>query len=91
MEHLFTVALAVFAISVTLTTSVMLEGLRKWIKARSEFFGKLVYCPYCASHWIAFALVGAEGWHGVLAFIVQSFATIGLAALMSYAYIRAQQ
>lgn len=91
MTELFTLALAVSALSVTLTNSIMFEGLRKWIEARSPFWGKLAHCPYCASHWIAFALVLAHGWHGVLAFIVQSFAVIGLATLVSYSFLRIQR
>lgn len=88
MLQILILSLAVFAISVTITTSVMTEGLRKWIKARSGFLGKLVYCPYCCSHWVAFALVAAHGWSGMLAFITQSFAVIGLSALLSYAWMR---
>lgn len=44
-------AMAVSAVAMTVTRAVITAPFRKWVKGKSEFFGELVSCPYCASHW----------------------------------------
>ena len=56
--HVIVLALATTAISITCTKGSIFMPLRLWILARSRWLGKLVKCPYCFSHWVAFALVG---------------------------------
>lgn len=57
LMEILILALATSAISVTVTKGAIFSGLRSWIINKSEWSGKLLSCPYCFSHWIAFALV----------------------------------
>lgn len=43
--------------SLTLTRARPLRPMRQWIQQRSQWWGELVSCPYCISHWVAFVLV----------------------------------
>jgi hypothetical protein len=52
-------ALAATAVSLTITRATIFAAFRAWVVSRSAWLGKLVSCPYCTSHWVAFALVGA--------------------------------
>jgi hypothetical protein len=101
LESLFILALANFAIAITVTRSVMFEGFRQFvIKRRSLFWGNLFSCPYCFGHWSAFVLCwlnqfpnreGESFWHHEnywIQFFTYAFAVIGLSALFSYAWIR---
>lgn len=84
-------ALAVAAISLTITKAAIFKNLREWVDERSEWFGKLVSCPYCTSHWVSFILVviyrpvivPSAVWPVNLA--VSAFVIVGLAAPMSLA------
>lgn len=51
------IALAGSAISMTLTKATISKSLREKIKSKSKFFGELLSCPYCTSHWIHAILV----------------------------------
>lgn len=51
-------SLAAGAISMTIAKSQAFEPLRDWVKARSEWFGDLIHCPYCVSHYVAIFFVG---------------------------------
>ena len=44
---------AIAVISLTLTQTLIFKGFRKWVKFKNHFFGDLISCPYCASHWIS--------------------------------------
>lgn len=46
-------ALAVSAISVTVTRSSVTAKMRRWVKKRSLWVGKLTACPYCFAHWVS--------------------------------------
>lgn len=48
---------AVSAISMTVTKAVVFKPLREWIVEKNSWLGKLFTCPYCFSHWVAFAVV----------------------------------
>lgn len=48
------VSMAVATISMTLSKGKIFDSLREWIDERSDFFGDLIHCPYCTSHWVAF-------------------------------------
>ena len=54
----FTLALAVSAISMTVSKAVVFKGLRSWTRGHLPWLGKLMSCPYCTSHWVSFAIVG---------------------------------
>lgn len=47
-------AAPVACVSLTLTRSMLFKGFREWVGGRSDFFGELVRCPFCTSHWVAF-------------------------------------
>lgn len=47
------------AMAFTVTEMKLFEPWRRWVKARSAFFGELFCCGYCLGHWTAFALTAA--------------------------------
>ena len=55
--RVFVLALATSAISVTISKAKVFEALRYWIAKRNKWFGELVSCSYCTSHWVAIAFV----------------------------------
>jgi hypothetical protein len=60
-ERTFLVSLVTMCIANTLTQEELFAGLRRAAEARSKWLGKLVECPYCVSHWLAFGLVPLFG------------------------------
>ncbi len=83
------IGVATGVISLTLTRSRLLRGPRNWIKYRSPWWGELVTCPYCTSHWVAATLVGALGAHGVKEWLLSTTWAIAIASVASYAIWRA--
>lgn len=80
-EQIITFALAVAAVSLTVTKSSIFQPLRdRW--EGIPFLGKLVQCPYCFSHWVAMGLVALHVTDPMEWFIL-SFAVIGLTAIIS--------
>jgi len=75
------VALAVSAISLTVTKASVLQPVRDGIKAGNALLGKLVSCPYCAAHWFAFSfsfflpVVNLNSW------FVSVFSILAMAAI----------
>jgi len=75
-------------ISYTLTKGSIFGPLRLWLIDHSLFFGKLLQCPYCTSHWVAFGamllfhprMVGGPVWAD---YIATGFALTGLSALFA--------
>lgn len=59
--HFVIVSALVMGLSYTLTRERLFEPLRRRLGGKDTFFGYLVSCPYCASHWIAFVLVPLTG------------------------------
>lgn len=58
---LLVLALATSAVSLTVTKSRAFAWLRVPIMRRSRWFGELISCPYCFSHWVALGLLrGAD-------------------------------
>lgn len=51
--------LAIAAISLTVTKANVSRPLRDRMALRSKWLGELVSCPFCFSHWLAFAAVAA--------------------------------
>ncbi len=50
-------ALAVAAISVTISKSKLFASVRAWISEKNQRLGHLVSCAYCTSHWVAMPLI----------------------------------
>jgi hypothetical protein len=59
--QLFAVAAVVMGMSQTIAKERIFAPLRERLGGKETFFGYLVSCPYCASHYIAFALVPLTG------------------------------
>lgn len=51
-------AAAVATISMTLAKASIFASVRERVAKRSAFFGKLLNCPYCTSHWAALFVIG---------------------------------
>jgi uncharacterized membrane protein len=59
--QLFAVAAVVMGISQTISKERIFAPLREKLGGKDTFFGYLVSCPYCASHYVAFVLVPLTG------------------------------
>jgi uncharacterized membrane protein len=59
--QLFTVSAVVMGIAQTISKEQIFAPLRKALGGKETFCGYLVSCPYCVSHYIAFALVPLTG------------------------------
>src|SRR4051794_36030173 len=59
--HLMMVSAVVMCLSYTITKERIFAPLRERLGGKDTFFGYLFSCPYCTSHWIAFALVPLTG------------------------------
>ncbi|HZH79253.1 MAG TPA: hypothetical protein VEY88_24745 [Archangium sp.] len=59
--QLFAVAAVVMGIAQTISKEQIFAPLRQRLGGKETFFGYLVSCPYCVSHYIAFALVPLTG------------------------------
>lgn len=73
-------AAAVGATSLTISRAKVFEGTREWIKQKNGFVGKLVSCPYCVSHWVAFALTFWYRRQLIVAWPVAAMALVAAAA-----------
>lgn len=49
------IAAATAAASFTIARTKITAPLRAWVTSHSQWFGNLVGCPYCVSHWLALA------------------------------------
>lgn len=86
-------ALAIASFSVTTAKAKVTKPVREFFLARVKPLGMLLSCPYCVSHWLAFALVllgYAPGFcdNPVMDFLVQSFALVAVASLISGTMMR---
>jgi hypothetical protein len=59
--HLFAVSAVVMGIAQTIARERIFLPLRERLGGKDTWLGYLVSCPYCASHWIAFAIVPLTG------------------------------
>lgn len=95
--QLFCVAAVVMGLAQTLTKEKIFEPLRHALGGKDTFFGYLVSCPYCASHYFAFALVpltgtypievAVGGWPGaVLRWFLSSILLTVIAAFLRVAF-----
>ena len=92
LQSLLVLALANMAISLTLTTSVLFMPFRERIKRKywkKQMLINLISCPYCASHWVAIALISAtETRFAPVAWVVETFAVVGMTALLAYSWLK---
>jgi Protein of unknown function (DUF1360) len=51
------IALAVSAVSMSMTQGSIFASFRTWTAERNKWLGELFACFFCLSHWIAFATV----------------------------------
>ena len=58
---LFAVSAVVMGISHTIAKERICEPLRAKLGGKETWLGYLVSCPYCTSHWVAFAVVPLTG------------------------------
>lgn len=59
--HLLAVSAVVMGMAQTIAKEKVFEWLRVRLGGKETFFGYLVSCPYCVSHWLAFVLVPLTG------------------------------
>jgi hypothetical protein len=59
--QLFAVAAVVMGLSQTIAKERIFAPLREKLGGKETWLGYLVSCPYCASHYVAFALVPLTG------------------------------
>lgn len=61
LTRLLLVSLVVMGISQTVAKERIFEPLRDRLGGKETWFGYLISCPYCLSHWVAFLLVPLTG------------------------------
>ena len=96
--RLLVLALATSAISVTITRSGVFLGFRNFVAKHSSWFGDLVHCPYCISHWVSLVLLWWYGLrilpetHWLVNLLVSALAVVAIASfftllvMLSYKY-----
>ena len=63
--QLFAVAAVVMGLAQTISKERIFLPLRERLGGKDTWLGYLVSCPYCASHYIAFALVPLTGTYAI--------------------------
>lgn len=63
--QLFAVSTVTMGISHTIARERIFAPLRNRLGGMDTWFGYLVSCPYCVSHWVAFVLVPLTGAYAV--------------------------
>jgi Protein of unknown function (DUF1360) len=76
-------------ISLTLAKSKLFSPMRNWIRYRSPWWGELVSCPYCASHWVGGLLVATQGPGSPARWLIVSAMAIAVGALTSAVLFKA--
>lgn len=78
-------ALAVGAVSQTVATSKLFFRVRLWLRARTDFLGSLISCPWCFSHWVG--ILAIVSLRPTSHFIATYFALVMLANLAGYSWL----
>jgi uncharacterized membrane protein (DUF106 family) len=65
MLQIVVVSAVVMGLSHTIAREKLFAPLRDRLGGMETWFGYLVSCPYCASHWLAFILVPLTGAYGI--------------------------
>jgi Kef-type K+ transport system membrane component KefB len=63
--QLFAVAAVVMGMAQTISKERIFAPLRERLGGKETWFGYLVSCPYCASHYLAFLLVPITGTYAI--------------------------
>jgi hypothetical protein len=63
--QLLAVSAVVMGLAQTIAKEKIFEPVRERLGGKDTWLGYLVSCPYCASHWLAFALVPLTGTYAV--------------------------
>jgi Kef-type K+ transport system membrane component KefB len=63
--QLFAVAAVVMGMAQTISKERIFAPLRERLGGKETWFGYLVSCPYCASHYLAFLLVPLTGTYAI--------------------------
>ena len=63
--QLFAVSAVVMGVSQTIARERIFAPLRDRLGGKDTWFGYLVSCPYCVSHYVAFALVPLTGTYAI--------------------------
>lgn len=63
--QLFAVSAVVMGISQTIAKERICAPIRERLGGKDTWFGYLVSCPYCVSHYVAFALVPLTGTYAI--------------------------
>jgi uncharacterized membrane protein len=63
--QLFAVSAVVMGLSQTIAKERIFASVRERLGGKETWLGYLVSCPYCASHYIAFALVPLTGTYAI--------------------------
>jgi len=71
-ENILIIALATSTITETICRSALFKPIRKWLNF------KLLKCPYCLAHWLAFSFMLFNSLN-FYDFIIKSFAIVTLA------------
>lgn len=93
LYQIIALALATAAISVTISKAVIFASLREWIEEHNSWFGELINCHYCTSHWVAMAFVAMyrpvfiQLWIGI-DLIVSLFCVVAISAIVSGVIIK---
>jgi hypothetical protein len=93
MTEFIMLAFANAAISYTISKTYIFDGIR-WRLRHWDFPYFLITCPYCVSHWVAFAMVAI--WQPtftysnylILDLAISAFAMVMMSALIWGSFIR---
>jgi hypothetical protein len=78
---LITPAFAVAALSITIARSSFTNWLRDMLDDRVPIIGKLLSCPYCVSHWVAFGVSFWMFYPNWPLLLFSTFALVGASAV----------
>jgi hypothetical protein len=96
--QLLAVSAVVMGLAQTITKEKIFEPLRDRLGGKETWLGYLVSCPYCVSHWLAFALVPITGTYAVqvavewgilsrlLSWLLSSMLVVVIAAFLRVAF-----
>jgi hypothetical protein len=79
---LITPAFAVAAISITISRSSFTNWLRDLLDKKIPIIGRLLSCPYCVSHWVAFGFSFWMFYPEWPLLLLSTFALVGASAVI---------
>ena len=91
--------LATATTTMTLTKGSLFEQPRAWLAEKNAWLGKVLSCPYCTSHWVAFLYapviatkVGQSiGTGTILTWWLTSMSLVALATPVEYMIVLCQR